>query len=192
MTTSQEDQGMPTSPSRRRRWSATPARLEATLTRHLGNTSVPVAALVDQRYMMTVGIGTPPQPHDHFIDTGSDLIWTQCTLFRCTRRPEVHDDGRHRHAPQPHDHFIDTGSDLIWTQCTLFCSTVTPRQPPYDSDMYSIAFLPCSSRLCREGYPGTKSCPNKMCLFDRLWKYGGGPCARVGHLQLRRQPQGIR
>jgi hypothetical protein len=71
-------------------------------------------------------------------------------------------------------------------------SQLPPRQPPYDSDMSSIAFLPCSSRLCREGYPGTKSCPNKMCLFDRLWKCGGGPCARVGHLQLRRQPQGIR
>jgi hypothetical protein len=45
---------------------------------------VPVTALADEGYVLTVGIGTAPQPQYLFIDTGSDLIWTQSMLFRGT------------------------------------------------------------------------------------------------------------
>ncbi|GJN03751.1 hypothetical protein PR202_ga21228 [Eleusine coracana subsp. coracana] len=67
------------------------ARLTARLARALGRSGgagdisaadVPLAPLSDQGHSLTVGIGTPPQPHTLIVDTGSDLIWTQCTLFR--------------------------------------------------------------------------------------------------------------
>uniref|UniRef100_J3MTQ1 Peptidase A1 domain-containing protein n=1 Tax=Oryza brachyantha TaxID=4533 RepID=J3MTQ1_ORYBR len=42
---------------------------------------VRLAPLSDQAHSLTVGIGTPPQPRKLVVDTGSDLIWTQCKLF---------------------------------------------------------------------------------------------------------------
>ncbi|CAL4952368.1 unnamed protein product [Urochloa decumbens] len=71
----------------RRSARASRARLDATLARHLGDPSaadVPLAPLTDQGYTVTVGIGTPPQPQSLVIDTGSNPIWTQCTLFHGT------------------------------------------------------------------------------------------------------------
>ncbi|XP_062195258.1 aspartic proteinase nepenthesin-1-like [Phragmites australis] len=38
----------------------------------------------DLGYWLTVGIGTPPQPSKLILDTGSNLIWTQCKLFSPT------------------------------------------------------------------------------------------------------------
>jgi hypothetical protein len=32
-------------------------------------------------HTLTVGVGTPPQPRTLLLDTGSDLIWTECKLF---------------------------------------------------------------------------------------------------------------
>ncbi|CAD6245464.1 unnamed protein product [Miscanthus lutarioriparius] len=64
------------------------ARINARLARVLGNLSaadVPVAPLSDQGHSLTLGIGTPPQPRTLIVDTGSDLIWTQCRLSRRTR-----------------------------------------------------------------------------------------------------------
>ncbi|KAJ1268809.1 hypothetical protein BS78_07G162300 [Paspalum vaginatum] len=66
------------------------ARINARLARALGSKArhdisaadVPLAPLDDQCHSLTVGIGTPPQPHTLIVDTGSDLIWTQCKLFR--------------------------------------------------------------------------------------------------------------
>lgn len=68
------------------------ARITARLARALGKrgdisgADVPLAPLTDQGHSLTVGIGTPPQPHTLIADTGSDLIWTQCKLFRRTAR----------------------------------------------------------------------------------------------------------
>ncbi|WVZ88518.1 hypothetical protein U9M48_035035 [Paspalum notatum var. saurae] len=65
--------------SRARMW-----RLHARLVAN--NASMPVAALTDQGYTVTVGIGTPPQPQTLILDTASDLCWTQCKLFWGTAR----------------------------------------------------------------------------------------------------------
>ncbi|XP_062196820.1 aspartic proteinase nepenthesin-1-like [Phragmites australis] len=55
-----------------------------------------LAPLSDQGHSLTVGIGTPPQPHTLILDTGSDLIWTQCKLFRHTvrQREPLYDPGK--------------------------------------------------------------------------------------------------
>nr|CAB3483219.1 unnamed protein product [Digitaria exilis] len=65
------------------------ARINARLARILGQglpaVDVPLTPLSDQGHSLTVGIGTPPQPRTLIVDTGSDLIWTQCQLlFRRT------------------------------------------------------------------------------------------------------------
>ncbi|CAO2199555.1 unnamed protein product [Urochloa humidicola] len=61
------------------------ARLDATLTRHLGGgISAPLDLLTDQGYTVIVGIGKPLQIQSLIIDTGSDPIWTQCKMFRGT------------------------------------------------------------------------------------------------------------
>uniref|UniRef100_A0A0A8XRT9 Peptidase A1 domain-containing protein n=1 Tax=Arundo donax TaxID=35708 RepID=A0A0A8XRT9_ARUDO len=78
------------------------ARLTARLARVLGKSGnisaadVPLAPLSDQGHSLTVGIGTPPQPHMLIVDTGSDLIWTQCKLFRRTakQREPLYDPAR--------------------------------------------------------------------------------------------------
>ncbi|CAO2211202.1 unnamed protein product [Urochloa humidicola] len=44
---------------------------------------VPISPL-QSIHTLTVSIGTPPQPHTLIIDTGSDLVWMQCKLFRGT------------------------------------------------------------------------------------------------------------
>ncbi|CAO2161570.1 unnamed protein product [Urochloa humidicola] len=118
------------------------ARLEATLARHRGSISAPLAPLTDQGHTVTVGIGTPPQPQSLIIDTASNPIWTQCKLFR---------------------------------------GTVAQREPPYDpAKSSSFAFLPCSSKMCKEGQPGTTTCSNKtrQCQFF----YGYGSAAGRGVL----------
>ncbi|KAJ4800960.1 Eukaryotic aspartyl protease family protein [Rhynchospora pubera] len=39
-------------------------------------------------YLMDLAIGTPPRPYSAMIDTGSDLIWTQCTpCVLCVDQP---------------------------------------------------------------------------------------------------------
>jgi hypothetical protein len=48
--------------------------------------SVPLAHISDEAYTVTVGIGTPPQPHTLIVDTASDLTWTQCNLFNDTAK----------------------------------------------------------------------------------------------------------
>nr|CAB3481269.1 unnamed protein product [Digitaria exilis] len=65
------------------------ARINARFARILGQglpaVDVPLTPLADQGHSLTVGIGTPPQPRTLIVDTGSDLIWTQCQLlFRRT------------------------------------------------------------------------------------------------------------
>nr|AGT17399.1 aspartic proteinase [Saccharum hybrid cultivar R570] len=61
------------------------ARLDARLA---GNMSVPLAHISDddEAYTVTVGIGTPPQPHTLIVDTASDLTWTQCNLLNDTAK----------------------------------------------------------------------------------------------------------
>ncbi|RLM61829.1 hypothetical protein C2845_PM14G16640 [Panicum miliaceum] len=90
----------------------------------------------DQGHSLTVGVGTPPQPRTLIVDTGSDLIWTQCELFR-SRRAAPAAAGRQR-EPLYYD----------------------PRRPS------SFAFLPCSSRLCQEGQFSDKNCTGNRCLYD--------------------------
>ncbi|KAL6858810.1 hypothetical protein ACP4OV_017812 [Aristida adscensionis] len=78
------------------------ARLTDNLARVLGSggdisgADVPIAPLSDQGHTLTVGIGTPPQPHTLILDTGSDLIWTQSTLSRRTarQREPLYDPGK--------------------------------------------------------------------------------------------------
>jgi len=41
-------------------------------------TGVPVRPSGDLEYVVDLAIGTPPQPVSALLDTGSDLIWTQC------------------------------------------------------------------------------------------------------------------
>ncbi|CAO2211198.1 unnamed protein product [Urochloa humidicola] len=62
------------------------ARITARLARALGGgkhgalpaSDARLSPLGDQGHSLTVGIGTPPQPRTLIVDTGSDLIWTQC------------------------------------------------------------------------------------------------------------------
>ncbi|WVZ78243.1 hypothetical protein U9M48_025986 [Paspalum notatum var. saurae] len=71
----------------RRSATASRARMWRLHARLVTNTSsVPVAALSDQGYTVTVGIGTPPQPQTLILNTASDLCWTQCKLFHGTTR----------------------------------------------------------------------------------------------------------
>ncbi|KAF7075417.1 hypothetical protein CFC21_080199 [Triticum aestivum] len=64
------------------------ARINARLAHAIGKggdmsaAHVPLAPLGDEGHSLTVGIGTPPQPRTLIVDTGSDLIWTQCELPR--------------------------------------------------------------------------------------------------------------
>jgi hypothetical protein len=83
-----------------------------------------------------VGVGTPPQPRTLIVDTGRDLIWTQCELFR-SRRAAPAAAGRQR-EPLYYD----------------------PRRSS------SFAFLPCCSRLCQEGQFSDKNCTGNRCLYD--------------------------
>ncbi|KAF0899877.1 hypothetical protein E2562_025119 [Oryza meyeriana var. granulata] len=60
------------------------AKLAGVLSNKRGDVSVAdvrLAPLSDQAHSLTVGIGTPPQRRKLIVDTGSDLIWTQCKLF---------------------------------------------------------------------------------------------------------------
>ncbi|KAK8451275.1 hypothetical protein SEVIR_6G185100v4 [Setaria viridis] len=63
------------------------ARINARLARAalgrggLSSADASITPLGDQSHTLTVGIGTPPQPRTLIVDTGSDLIWTQCALF---------------------------------------------------------------------------------------------------------------
>ncbi|GAB2277261.1 hypothetical protein Dimus_011967 [Dionaea muscipula] len=42
----------------------------------------------DGEFLMTLAIGTPPKSYSAIVDTGSDLIWTQCEpCTRCYRQP---------------------------------------------------------------------------------------------------------
>ncbi|KAI4985689.1 hypothetical protein ZWY2020_018319 [Hordeum vulgare] len=77
------------------------ARITARLARALGKVgdistaNVPLAPLGDEGHSLTVGVGTPPQPRTLIVDTGSDLIWTQCELSRgrtaTQREPPLYD-----------------------------------------------------------------------------------------------------
>lgn len=55
------------------------------------NPVAPVKILVrpsEGEYLMDLAIGTPPNPYSAMIDTGSDLIWTQCTpCVLCVDQP---------------------------------------------------------------------------------------------------------
>ena len=42
---------------------------------------MPIRPFGRLHHTLTVSIGTPPQPRTLILDTGSDLIWTQCKLF---------------------------------------------------------------------------------------------------------------
>uniref|UniRef100_A0A0E0M1X4 Ubiquitin n=1 Tax=Oryza punctata TaxID=4537 RepID=A0A0E0M1X4_ORYPU len=48
-----------------------------------------VRASGDLEYVLDLAVGTPPQPITALLDTGSDLIWTQCdTCTACLRQPD--------------------------------------------------------------------------------------------------------
>uniref|UniRef100_J3MY09 Peptidase A1 domain-containing protein n=1 Tax=Oryza brachyantha TaxID=4533 RepID=J3MY09_ORYBR len=50
---------------------------------------VPVRPSGDLEYVLDLAVGTPPQPISVLLDTGSDLIWTQCdTCTACLRQPD--------------------------------------------------------------------------------------------------------
>ncbi|KAG0523927.1 hypothetical protein BDA96_07G165300 [Sorghum bicolor] len=120
------------------------ARINARLARVLGNLSaadVPVAPLSDQGHSLTVGIGTPPQPRTLIVDTGSDLIWTQCSML--SRR----------------------------TRTAASASASRQREPLYEPRRSSsFAYLPCSDRLCQEGQFSYKNCArNNRCMYDELY-----------------------
>ncbi|KAG8047522.1 hypothetical protein GUJ93_ZPchr0008g12215 [Zizania palustris] len=61
------------------------AKLAGALSNKLGGdvsaADMPLAPLSEQAHSLTVGIGMPPQRRTLIVDTGSDLIWTQCKLF---------------------------------------------------------------------------------------------------------------
>ncbi|EAZ07297.1 hypothetical protein OsI_29545 [Oryza sativa Indica Group] len=78
------------------------AKLAGVLSNRRGGVSpadVRLSPLSDQGHSLTVGIGTPPQPRKLIVDTGSDLIWTQCKLSSSTAvaarhgSPPVYDPG---------------------------------------------------------------------------------------------------
>nr|CAB3483221.1 unnamed protein product [Digitaria exilis] len=69
----------------RRAWNA--ARVTKLASGHGGTTTVsspphdvPVTPL-KSFHTLTMGVGTPPQPHTLLVDTGSDLVWLQCKPF---------------------------------------------------------------------------------------------------------------
>ncbi|KAF0898729.1 hypothetical protein E2562_009335 [Oryza meyeriana var. granulata] len=50
---------------------------------------MPVRPSGDLEYVLDLAVGTPPQPISALLDTGSDLIWTQCdTCTACLRQPD--------------------------------------------------------------------------------------------------------
>ncbi|KAM3275720.1 hypothetical protein ACQJBY_044217 [Aegilops geniculata] len=50
---------------------------------------VPVRPSGDLEYLIDLAIGTPPQPVSALLDTGSDLIWTQCApCASCLAQPD--------------------------------------------------------------------------------------------------------
>ncbi|KAG8050031.1 hypothetical protein GUJ93_ZPchr0009g847 [Zizania palustris] len=50
---------------------------------------VPVRPSGDLEYVVDFAIGTPPQPVSALLDTGSDLVWTQCdTCTACLGQPD--------------------------------------------------------------------------------------------------------
>uniref|UniRef100_A0A0D9X8R6 Peptidase A1 domain-containing protein n=1 Tax=Leersia perrieri TaxID=77586 RepID=A0A0D9X8R6_9ORYZ len=75
------------------------SKLAAGLSNKRGGVSsadVRLAPLSDQGHTLTVGVGTPPQPRRLIVDTGSDLIWTQCKLASSRRHaaePALYDPG---------------------------------------------------------------------------------------------------
>ncbi|CAO2210830.1 unnamed protein product [Urochloa humidicola] len=67
------------------RHTATSARLAKALgkpcTTDISTADVTVTPFTQQGHVVTVGIGTPPQPSKVVLDMGSDLLWTQCSLM---------------------------------------------------------------------------------------------------------------
>ncbi|KAL6846250.1 hypothetical protein ACP4OV_023698 [Aristida adscensionis] len=50
---------------------------------------MPVRPSGDLEYVLDLAVGTPPQPISALLDTGSDLIWTQCApCVRCLAQPD--------------------------------------------------------------------------------------------------------
>ncbi|KAF8654434.1 hypothetical protein HU200_061617 [Digitaria exilis] len=69
----------------RRAWNA--ARVTKLASGHGGTTTVSSpphdvrVTPLKSFHTLTMGVGTPPQPHTLLIDTGSDLVWLQCKPF---------------------------------------------------------------------------------------------------------------
>uniref|UniRef100_A0A0E0LVS4 Peptidase A1 domain-containing protein n=1 Tax=Oryza punctata TaxID=4537 RepID=A0A0E0LVS4_ORYPU len=119
------------------------AKLDGVLSNRCGDVSpadVRLSPLSDQSHSLTVGIGTPPQPRKLIVDTGSDLIWTQCKLSSSSS-------SRHA-ATAKHGE--------------------PPLYDPGESS--SFAFLPCSDRLCQEGQFSFKNCTSKnRCVYEDVY-----------------------
>ncbi|CAO2211199.1 unnamed protein product [Urochloa humidicola] len=69
--------------ARRRARNAVAATMATSATDHgsISDADVPVRPAGGSLHALTVGVGTPPQRRTLLLDTGSDLIWTQCKLF---------------------------------------------------------------------------------------------------------------
>ncbi|XP_066351536.1 aspartic proteinase nepenthesin-1-like [Miscanthus floridulus] len=117
------------------------ARINARLARVLGNLSaadVPVAPLSDQGHSLTVGIGTPPQPRTLIVDTGSDLIWTQCRLSR-SRRTTASRQGEPLYEPRKSSSFAFLPcSDRLCQEGRFFDKNCTRNMCMYD-ELYGSA-----------------------------------------------------